>query len=237
VVCTGRASWESKIETATDGWIAHGLKDQAKSGRILSTHAPVLVSFSDYKRTSESSLDFYVFPTFRYVTMHKGGLTDESQISRNIAMILNDELSGGQDPALQELRLLMKAESLDSPEVHVLICGHMKRDKRCGLLGEPLRQEFTEKLRAVGVDIFETAPGPHNTEAEPFKSARIGLISHIGGHKFAGNVIIRIPPRPGHPLSGREIWYGRVEPRHVEGIVEQTILKGNVIQELLRGIN
>ena len=30
-------------------------------------------------------------------------------------------------------------------------------------------------------------------------------------------------------------WYGRVEPRHVEGIVEQTLLRGEIIGELFRG--
>jgi (2Fe-2S) ferredoxin len=34
-----------------------------------------------------------------------------------------------------------------------------------------------------------------------------------------------------------EIWYGRVEPKHVEGIVKETIGGGRVIQELLRGIS
>lgn len=72
-------------------------------------------------------------------------------------------------------------------------------------------------------------------------TARVGLISHIGGHKFAGNVIIYVPPgattaggEP-HPLAGCGTWYGRVEPRHVEGIVEATVLQGRVIRELFRG--
>jgi (2Fe-2S) ferredoxin len=72
-------------------------------------------------------------------------------------------------------------------------------------------------------------------------AARVGLISHIGGHKFAGNVIVYLPPRlktddgEAHPLAGHGIWYGRVEPRHVEGIISETILKGRVIEELFRG--
>jgi hypothetical protein len=68
--------------------------------------------------------------------------------------------------------------------------------------------------------------------------ARVGQISHIGGHKFAGNIIIYIPHTPqwkSHPLSGKGIWYGRVEPWHVEGIIEQTIRRGVIIKELFRG--
>ncbi|KIW79380.1 hypothetical protein Z517_05992 [Fonsecaea pedrosoi CBS 271.37] len=89
----------------------------------------------------------------------------------------------------------------------------------------------------------------------------VGMISHVGGHKWAGNVIVYIPPTftstrdampdsqhpssdmsqrasgapPPNPLRGMGIWYGRVEPRHVEGIIEQTIVRGKVIEELFRG--
>ena len=73
---------------------------------------------------------------------------------------------------------------------------------------------------------------------------KIELCSHIGGHAFAGNVIICIP-RDFRPiknqdvscLAGKSIWYGRVEPRHVEGIVTETLENGRVIQELLRGVH
>lgn len=52
----------------------------------------------------------------------------------------------------------------------------------------------------------------------------------------AGNVIIYIPPSfTSNALAGRGIWYGRVEPGHVEGIVAKTIMEGKVIKELFRG--
>lgn len=69
-------------------------------------------------------------------------------------------------------------------------------------------------------------------------TTEVSQISHIGGHKFAGNVIIYIPPilaKQGHPLAGKGIWYGRVEPKHVEGIIRKTIEEGVVIKELFRG--
>jgi len=72
-------------------------------------------------------------------------------------------------------------------------------------------------------------------------AARVGFISHIGGHKFAGNVILYIPPGmkmadgKESPLAGCGICYGRVEPKHVEGIVKETLLGGKVIEELFRG--
>lgn len=110
---------------------------------------------------------------------------------------------------------------------------------------------------------------PKSADRKHSVNINIGMVSHIGGHKWAGNVILYIPPtftsqRPPpspssassssssssssptesrlsdlyispHPLAGMGIWYGRVEPRHIEGIVEQTLMQGKVIQELFRG--
>lgn len=85
-------------------------------------------------------------------------------------------------------------------------------------MGPILRSQFREELERRNVD------------------ANVGLISHIGGHKYAGNVIIYIPKSmSGNALSGMGIWYGRVEPAKVEGIVEETIFRGRVISDLFRG--
>lgn len=83
---------------------------------------------------------------------------------------------------------------------------------------------------------------PSLSNPPPRQTARVGLISHVGGHKFAGNVILYLPPtmrtpdgtQP-HPLAGYGVWYGRVEPKHVEGVVLETILRGNVIADHFRG--
>lgn len=100
----------------------------------------------------------------------------------------------------------------------VMICSHGTRDNRCGVLGPLLRDEFVAKAQRL-TDCPE-----------------VQLISHIGGHVFAGNVIIYIPDTDSsHNLSGKVIWYGRVEPKHVEGILEETVEKGNIIEELYRG--
>lgn len=120
----------------------------------------------------------------------------------------------------------------------VLICGHMERDKRCGIYGPILLEQFNKYL-------------------PPTANPTATLVSHIGGHRFAGNVIIYIPPdflsTPGrflpssgdvvnkeknlvpHKLAGSGIWYGRVEPESVEQIVNETILGGRIIGNHFRG--
>ncbi|KAF9115241.1 hypothetical protein BGX27_008475 [Mortierella sp. AM989] len=102
------------------------------------------------------------------------------------------------------------------PKAAVMICSHRKRDKRCGVTAPILKDEFTRILRSK--DIYGDCEG----------DVEIWLISHIGGHKFAGNVIV-------HKSEGMAIWYGRVEPCHAQAIVDMTIEKGEVIEELYRG--
>ena len=126
-------------------------------------------------------------------------------------------------------------------EILVLICGHGGRDARCGTMGPILKQEFEEKLQRQNVALLHDPPVAEAVEANVdvkgyTPTARVGLISHVGGHKWAGNVIIYIPPSfSGNPLSGKGIWYGRVAPEHVEGIVAKTVLDGKVIKDLFRG--
>ena len=141
----------------------------------------------------------------------------------------------------------------------ILMCSHNSRDTRCGVMGPLLQSEFVRQLQSleympstehtVDISSQDIQMESRQPEAESFK-VNVGLISHIGGHKWAGNVIIYIPPtwakdgklmtskeQKAHPspLAGCGIWYGRVEPKHVEGIIKKTILGGTVIKELFRG--
>lgn len=200
----------------------------------------------------------YLFPSFKYVpflprvsfdhvqALAKGYLLPEKLHSAHdgLSPIHRDRLTRSE--AYQNL--LQNVQ--DVQDVLVFICGHGGRDARCGIIGPILRDEFEEKLGSEGVSILKGPVQVQNDESlkqldgptgDQAISARVGLISHIGGHKFAGNIIIYLPPglktKEGgqHPLAGHGIWYGRVEPKHVEGIVKETILMGNVIREHFRG--
>ncbi len=142
------------------------------------------------------------------------------------------------------LRKSLDPLRVDTPIV--LICGHKGRDQRCGVMGPLLEEEFRTGLRRAGFTVpgaGELVIGKSERRGEA-RTANVGLISHIGGHKFAGNVIVYLPSRSRldhgeaeerSQLAGTGTWYGRVEPRHVEGIIWETILNGRIIQELFRG--
>jgi hypothetical protein len=101
--------------------------------------------------------------------------------------------------------------------------------------GEEKAPNRESVVKKIDPDINKSTPD--STQSGPMQ-AKVAQISHIGGHKYAGNVIIYIPSVgrwKNHPLAGKGIWYGRVEPWHVEGIIEQTIKQGFIIKELFRG--
>lgn len=89
------------------------------------------------------------------------------------------------------------------------------------------------------------------TDTSGGKRALLLKVSHVGGHKLAGNVVIYTP-------TGAGIWYGRVTPNEVRSflfvrcwykrarfaeccfalqvtaIVDETIIGGKILPELLR---
>ncbi|KAF7129534.1 hypothetical protein RHSIM_Rhsim10G0016700 [Rhododendron simsii] len=106
------------------------------------------------------------------------------------------------------------------PEVlagsHVFVCAHANRDKRCGVCGPVLIEKFEEEIEIRGL------------KDQVFVSA----CSHIGGHKYAGNIIIFSPDAEGK-IAGH--WYGYVTPDDVPEMLDQHIGKGEIIDRLWRG--
>ena len=214
------------------------------------------------KRTELQNTSAYLVPSFKYVpflprvsfdsvqALVKGYLLPKKlhPMHEGLSPIHRDRLLRNEDAKLA----LWGVQ--DVKDVLVLICGHGGRDMRCGILGPLLREEFEKQLPRDGIRVMkgpvDVADGKERElfgddypgkEGETKGTARVGLISHVGGHKFAGNVILYIPPGmknaagKGHALAGTGIWYGRVEPKHIEGIVKETVLDGRVIEDLFRG--
>lgn len=97
----------------------------------------------------------------------------------------------------------------------ILICGHTQRDVRCGELAPILQKEFVKVLEREKLS----------------EQVDVGLISHIGGHAYAGNVIYF----PKNCLELAPVWYGRVFSENVQGIVHETVIGKRIIRELFRG--
>jgi hypothetical protein len=118
--------------------------------------------------------------------------------------------------------VLVKGEmwALGEPEPlvgsHVFICGHGSRDRKCGVCGPVLKDRFTEEIANRGLE----------------DQVSVRFCSHIGGHKYAGNVIVF---RHGDSGEVTGHWYGYVSPEDVPEILEKHIGLGHVIDRLWRG--
>ncbi|EPS26125.1 hypothetical protein PDE_01061 [Penicillium oxalicum 114-2] len=271
IVCTGQRDWTSRIEDdgKDQGWgaLVRGLKQlMGRGGPYLDPFNNVLVTNSSIKPSRSSALSTspssatasaLLFPAFKYIpSIPTSASPTSSSSDQHIdlktfirAFLLPTRLhemhsslpESKQRDMTRAPDLASKFSNVSDIEYSptILICGHGGRDMRCGVMAPALEKEFQRVLCEVG---FNSA-GSEGILDKPGHS-NLGLISHIGGHKYAGNVIIYIPSKmtigPGetseiHPLAGKGIWYGRIEPKHVQGIVEETVLGGKVVADHFRG--
>ncbi|CAK9148881.1 unnamed protein product [Ilex paraguariensis] len=99
---------------------------------------------------------------------------------------------------------------------YIFVCAHGSRDRRCGVCGPPVLNRFKEEIELRGLQC--------NVSVSP--------CSHIGGHKYAGNIIIFGANIRGD-ITGH--WYGYVMPDDVPVLLEHHIEKGEIVEWLWRG--
>jgi (2Fe-2S) ferredoxin len=115
-------------------------------------------------------------------------------------IVLDDAVNGRRGPsAIPHTRL---------NGTHVFVCTHGARDDRCGQCGPAIVSALRRACRHAELD-----------------DVSVRATSHVGGHKFAGNVLI-------YPDG---VWYGHVRPEDASRIAVGHIRDRTVIAELLRG--
>ncbi|KAH7546950.1 hypothetical protein FEM48_Zijuj01G0255400 [Ziziphus jujuba var. spinosa] len=99
---------------------------------------------------------------------------------------------------------------------YVFVCSHGSRDRRCGVCGPALVTRFRNEIESYGLQ----------------GKISVSPCSHIGGHKYAGNVIIF-----GSNINGGVTghWYGYVSPDDVPALLELHIGNGEIVDRLWRG--
>ncbi|KAJ3019709.1 hypothetical protein HKX48_001865 [Thoreauomyces humboldtii] len=98
---------------------------------------------------------------------------------------------------------------VDRHRIQILVCTHGARDCRCGDLGVPLLKALKDEVAA-----------------RPGMDARVHVqgVSHIGGHKFAGNAIV-------YPSGD---WYGLLKSEDAKALIDSA-LNGDLIHDKWRG--
>ncbi|XP_052189257.1 altered inheritance of mitochondria protein 32 [Diospyros lotus] len=99
---------------------------------------------------------------------------------------------------------------------HVFVCAHASRDQRCGVCGPVLIEKLKEEIELKGLkdQVF------------------VNACSHVGGHKYAGNIIVFSEDKEGK-IAGH--WYGYVTPNDVGELLDEHIGNGKIIDRLWRG--
>ncbi|CDK25214.1 unnamed protein product [Kuraishia capsulata CBS 1993] len=215
LVLTGEnaASWPSKLELVPGSAVG---EFQPFRRSICSPFHPVLFANTSLPGTACSSTSF------------SGILLPDNQIFSNIpksrlkefAMAHLTPRSEIEEKAKEQERLSLEFPSQTNENELILICGHSQRDIRCGAIAPLLQDEFNAVLSSKGL-LFDEDTNP--------RGIKVGMISHIGGHAYAGNVVY-FKKNMEYPVV-----YGRVFPKHVQGIVKETVVNGNIIEELYRG--
>lgn len=93
----------------------------------------------------------------------------------------------------------IKEEFLDAT-LMLLVCCHGSRDARCGALGPPLATALAHELKQH-----------HHIDG----ASIVAACSHLGGHKYAGNVVSYMPC---HPADGD--WFGGLKAEDAPAFVD-----------------
>ncbi|KAI8137865.1 Sucrase/ferredoxin-like-domain-containing protein [Fennellomyces sp. T-0311] len=185
IILTGKTDWPAHIED--DNSLAQALIEEKLNHRIVVTNASLPSRFSNQRNAH----DVILMPDNVII----------ANVTPRRALALLDFVYGCPSGFA----------TYPSPYNNLLlVCGHARKDKRCGTIGPMLQKALEDAMRICQVD------------------AQVALVSHLGGHAFAGNLVI-------YTHQGqRAIWYGRVTPCHCIDVIQQSVAEDRVIRELLR---
>lgn len=195
------------IATGKSDW-AHGLGDEAGSlttvladwspkadvGRVIVSNSSLSVPAGYFEETDYDKRlsNILVLPTMYEA---QGVSLKASESVANFLSTIAKPEHDGATSILDEIdgaKIVHKGH-----KAVILLCSHRTRDKRCGVTAPILKKELELNLREHDLlrDANDNRPG----------GVPVIYVSHVGGHKFAGNVII-------YRDTGEGIWMGLVEP-------------------------
>lgn len=221
VVATGKTDWPHDA-TGNSGTLSHAVSkwaDEAKLPELSEESSLIKVTvgslssnelMSNQQYADEVAGDVLILPFFVWV---------KNVNVKQVLHVFNTVI-----PELIELRKqnateLPKKTYAEFPDVrvepdpnqaYVFLCSHRTRDLRCGITAPIIKKEMDIYLRDLGLyrDHGDDRPGGVN----------VSFISHIGGHKYAANVIIYLRK------SGKNIWLARCKPNNCRPIIDECIL-------------
>ncbi|KNC79777.1 hypothetical protein, variant [Sphaeroforma arctica JP610] len=123
--------------------------------------------------------------------------------------------------------ILANAEFGSGTDVHtsdIFVCAHAKRDMRCGKCGP----ELVDAIRTCASD-HRTRTAIQNASKNSTQPDRhdVGVAvrgcSHVGGHKYAGNLIVYGSDKLSVEEQKEGDWYGYICPKDASTIVQRAV--------------
>eukprot|EP00128_Syssomonas_multiformis_P017129 Colp12_sorted_trinity150504_noHs@3552 len=201
------------IGTALSNWPSH-IEDAteqevplaAEFARLLKQHKPT-------RKTKLSATDAAV----NTIVVLPDKIMYTGVTSADLPLIVTQHLSSEQGIQLSDgLSAGCRMLKLEENAQHIYVCTHNSRDERCGRWGPQIIASLKQELAQRGLE--------HVT---------VNSCSHVGGHVYAGNVIIYGRKGADGELIGD--WYGNVRPEHAAEIVSEHVVAGKVLPRLWRG--
>ncbi|CUS21382.1 LAQU0S03e01288g1_1 [Lachancea quebecensis] len=233
-----KGSWQAKLEMNPE-WpysaiaeVKNHLKETKRGEGILINAISVMRGKLLNSPSSEKKAQFLALPDMKVYEVSQSELKDFAyfvgegmvQQPRGRAMAFADYLKGADaiSKELEHREVLntrkpgMKDFTTKSYQNNlILVCGHHQRDERCGLIAPKLIKELEAKVE---------------------QSVDLAIVSHIGGHKFAGNVIFY--KFLGFEDSGKatvdSLWFGKILPSAVPILLEH-LKKNEIVTSWFRG--
>jgi hypothetical protein len=205
-------NWEAKIENSKDittsGNLAAELIRKVKETVLkMNNNMNITITCSSEPSTLVGYSDIVVYPEELVFKV------SPKNLSRFIEIITNNkrmDTNGHIDSLDKQIFKIIK-----TPWKHLItVCSHTKRDKRCGKIGPQVIDAIQEAL-ALKIRESKNHSDNDNDNSGIDCITKVIDTSHIGGHKYAGTLII-------YPQSD---WYGLVTA------------KGDSIYNILNDIN
>ncbi|KAL3228499.1 Altered inheritance of mitochondria protein 32 [Nakaseomyces bracarensis] len=188
----------------------------------------VVSSTENLPKPSEGVYDFIILPEMKLYRIRENDVANfnayvnSGETRPTPKLSFNDYLSGEVYKKIEQDSKINESKVTDNYDLESLslenkkwsfVCGHRKRDERCGLIAP----EIVEKLSTLNEDM------------------NLAIISHIGGHKYAGNVIFYLPHDTKDNAPHLDaLWFGKVYPNNIANIVEE-LNNGVIIENNFRG--
>lgn len=218
VVPTNKSDWQrdatstsNTVENALCKWAdSKAAKTCLPDGNIKVSASSFPTDFTDPKALRGQVNDILILPYFVWVK--KIEHTQVSSVMTELIPILIQKRNEGATDVPQKLQGL--SIELSPALSYIFLCSHKSRDKKCGITAPLMKKEMEQRLRETGNyrDIGDDRPN----------GVHVVFVNHVGGHKFAANVIIYL-------RTGEMIWLAKCSPKNAKPIIDETVLGGGKV--------